>query len=80
MIFDFKNENEDIIGFNEIRSVRKEKNFFGYSFYLYGNNDLYPTVSFYVESIDISVAITELINYKINESIINKDKKDEVWC
>lgn len=67
MIFDFKEKTE--IEFYGIRSIRKEKNFFGYSFYVYKETDLYHSVSFYVGSIDVSLAIEELINYKISESI-----------
>ena len=68
MIFDFGKEKEEI-KFDDIRSLRKEKNSFGYSFYIYKKTELYPTVSFYLESIDVSLAIDELITHKINESI-----------
>lgn len=74
MTFDFKKEKIDI-DFTEIRSVRKEKNFFGYSFYIYKETDLYNTNSFHIESIDVSLAIEELINSKINESIKNFNMK-----
>lgn len=65
----FKKEIE--INFNAIRSVKKEKNFFGYLFYIYKEIKLYTEISFYIESIDVSPAIEELINSKINESIKN---------
>ena len=77
MIFLFEKEKDKIeLKFEEIRSIRKEKNFFGYSFYIYKNIDLYPSVSFYVESIDISLAIDELITFKIEESI-NKNEEEQ---
>ncbi|RXK05368.1 hypothetical protein [Halarcobacter bivalviorum] len=69
MIFNFRNRKIKSINFEDIRSLRKEKNSFGYSFYLYTKKELYPVVSFYVESIDVSLAIEELITYNINESI-----------
>ena len=71
MIFDFGKVKKEI-NFDNIRSLRKEKNSFGYSFYIYEEEDLYYSVSFYVESIDISLAIEELINYKISKSLNNK--------
>lgn len=76
MIFKFGKREVESIQFDNIRSIRKEKNFFGYSFYLYEKKEFYPTVSFYVESIDISLAIDELIQHKINESI-NKFEREQ---
>lgn len=76
IIFNFGKGKEEPIKFNEIRSLRKEKNFFGYSFYIYKNIELYPSVSFYTESIDISLAIDELLSFKIIESM-NKNEKDK---
>lgn len=69
VIFNFRNRKIKSINFEDVRSLRKEKNSFGYSFYLYTKKELYPIVSFYVESIDVSLAIEEIITYKINESI-----------
>lgn len=76
MIFKFGKREIETILFDNIRSIKKEKNFFGYSFYLYKGKEFYPTVSFYVESIDVSLAIDELITFKIKESI-NKEKELE---
>lgn len=69
IIFNFGKGKEEPIKFNEIRSLRKEKNFFGYSFYIYKDIELYPSVNFYTESIDVSLAIDELLSFKIKESI-----------
>lgn len=76
MIFDFGKEIKEI-KFDDIRSLRKEKNSFGYSFYIYKKTELYPNVSFYLESIDVSLAIDELITHKINESI-KKSEEEKV--
>ena len=67
MIFQFK-KNKKNIEFRNIRSIRKEKNFFGYTIYIYEETDLYNSISFHIESIDISLAIEELIKSKINEA------------
>lgn len=78
IIFKFEKRELESIQFDNIRSIRKEKNFFGYSFYLYEKAEFYSTVSFYVESIDVSLAIDELIRHKINESINKSEGKQKI--
>ena len=72
-------ETKTTILFKDIRSFSKEKNIIGTSFYIYKEKDLYHTIGFYVELTDISLAIEELLYYKIYDSIniintINKNK------
>ena len=63
----------------KIIELMKEKNIIGTSFYIYKEKDLYHTIGFYVELTDVSLAIEELLYYKIYDSIniintINKNK------
>ena len=72
-------ETKTTILFKDIRSFSKEKNIIGTSFYIYKEKDLYHTIGFYVELTDVSLAIEELLYYKIYDSIniintINKNK------
>ncbi len=69
-------ETKTTILFKDIRSFSKEKNIIGTSFYIYKEKDLYHTIGFYVELTDISLAIEELLYYKIYESINNKNKTE----
>ena len=69
-------ETKTTILFKDIRSFSKEKNIIGTSFYIYKEKDLYHTIGFYVELRDVSLAIEELLYYKIYESINNKNKTE----
>ncbi len=73
-------ETKTTILFKDIRSFSKENNFIGTSFYIYKEKDLYYTVGFYVELTDVSLAIEELLYYKIYESINLNNKKTKEMC
>ena len=63
------------IEFKEIRSIYKKKNLFGYTFYLYHINEIFPYIRFNTESIHVANTINELIAYKIMEDSSSEKKE-----
>lgn len=63
------------IEFKEIRSIYKKKNLFGYTFYLYHINKIFPYIRFNTESIHVANTINELIAYKIMEDSSSEKKE-----
>ncbi|PRM87333.1 hypothetical protein CJ671_10225 [Aliarcobacter cryaerophilus] len=76
LVFNFGKKDTRIIYFKDIRSYIKENTSIGFSFFIYPLDDIYPTISFYVENIHEIDAVDTLLTNKINE-YIEKEEKDK---